>query len=291
MKLLFVHGRAQGGKDPDKLKAQWLDALSKGLDRASLKLPDDVQAVFPFFGNELDRMLSALDAPLVRDVIKRGASGDDRELEFRHEFLTEMAKGCGIADSEIQANLEGGPRERGVQDWKWVHSLLKTLEQKTRFSDAALDRFTRDVYVYLTYPAVRKAIDKIVSDSLSPGSWVVVGHSLGSVVAYNVLAAVAKRSKISVSRYVTVGSPLGLRSIRDRLDLPLAMPRCLKDWFNAYDRRDVVALYPLDARHFPIEPPIENDGSIANFTDNRHGIAGYLDSAVVAQKIRDALGA
>ena len=288
MKLLLIHGRAQEGKDPAVLQGQWLDALSKGLDKASLKWPENVEIVFPYFGDELDRMVTELDAPLAMDVIARGRSGDDKELEFRQEILSEMAKGYQISDAEIQANLEGEPLKRGISDWKWVHALLKTLDRKTHSATVRLDRFTRDVYVYLTYPAVRKAIDRIVRDQLSAGSWVVVGHSLGTVVGYNVLTALGARSGIDVSRYVTVGAPLGLRSIRDRLDLPLSMPGSVTDWYNAFDPRDVVALYPLDAHNFPIEPPIENNASVENFTDNRHGIAGYLDCAAVARKILEA---
>lgn len=63
------------------------------------------------------------------------------------------------------------------------------------------------------------------------------------------------------------------------------MPSCVKSWYNAFDRRDVVALYALDSQNFSIKPPIENKGTVDNFTDNRHGIAGYLEDIDVAFKI------
>jgi hypothetical protein len=56
-------------------------------------------------------------------------------------------------------------------------------------------------------------------------------------------------------------------------------------WFNAYDDRDVVALLPLDGQTFNVTPPIENKGDVRNFTDNRHGIEGYLVDPVVAQQV------
>jgi hypothetical protein len=62
-------------------------------------------------------------------------------------------------------------------------------------------------------------------------------------------------------------------------------------WFNALDHRDIVALYPLDADHFGVEPAIENKTDVENHTDNRHGISGYLDDEVVARRIFDALTA
>ena len=68
-------------------------------------------------------------------------------------------------------------------------------------------------------------------------------------------------------------------------------PKPVKVWFNAFDTRDVVALYPLDGANFPVTPAIENYAGVNNHTDNRHGIAGYLDDPVVAKRILGALAA
>lgn len=62
-------------------------------------------------------------------------------------------------------------------------------------------------------------------------------------------------------------------------------------WYSAFDSRDVAGLYPLDAHNFAIEPPIENQVSVDTFTDNRHGISGYLSDRDVARKIDEALRA
>src|ERR1700730_4932348 len=80
---------------------------------------------------------------------------------------------------------------------------------------------------------------------------IVVAHSLGSVVPYNVLRA--DTQALSVSLFTTVGSPLGIRAIRDQL-VPLAFPAHVRAWYNAYDTRDVVALFPLDNDNFPVSP-------------------------------------
>jgi hypothetical protein len=96
---------------------------------------------------------------------------------------------------------------------------------------------------------------------------------------------------LKVRSYVTVGSPLAIRAIRDRLR-PIGYPKpAVATWYNAYDPKDVVALYPLDAQNFPVNPTIENYGKVLNGTDNRHGIIGYLDDADVAKHILDALQA
>jgi hypothetical protein len=87
---------------------------------------------------------------------------------------------------------------------------------------------------------------------------------------------------------LTVGCPLGVRPIRNQF-APLRFPLPVKQWLNAFDTRDVVSLYPLDKTNFPVTPEIENYPKINNSTDNRHGIAGYLDDSV-AERILNALG-
>jgi alpha-beta hydrolase superfamily lysophospholipase len=169
----------------------------------------------------------------------------------------------------------------------WVQAILRALDN-TPLGEASIDRFTRDVYVYLTNKAVRKAIDSIVSEKIPGEPSVVVGHSLGSLVTYNVLSA--RGEKAAVHRYITVGSPLGVKAIQRLLVPPaLAMPSGVRQWFNAFDNRDVVALRALDASGFPIDPPITNKGDVNNHTENRHGIDGYLDDPDVARWIYEAV--
>ena len=155
-------------------------------------------------------------------------------------------------------------------------------------SQSTIEAVIRDVYLYTTRAGVRDAIDSIIRPFLNETPCVVIGHSLGSVVAYNVLRNDPRPLK--VQSYVTVGSPLAIRAIRDQLR-PIGFPAPAKAWYNAYDPKDVVALYPLDGTNFPVNPAVENYGHVRNTTDNRHGIIGYLDDADVAQHVLDALAA
>ena len=151
----------------------------------------------------------------------------------------------------------------------------------------ALDWITRDVYVYLEFKSARRVIDRIASDVLDGEEpLVLVAHSLGTVVAYNVLRA--RREPGRVRRLVTLGSPLALRALRRFLN-PLVYPPSVADWFNAYDRRDIVALRPLDDEHFSIGRPIDNYDEVVNYTQNCHGIEAYLSDSVVALRIAEAL--
>jgi pimeloyl-ACP methyl ester carboxylesterase len=288
MKIVFVHGRSQQGKDEQELRFLWEDALSKGFAAAGLAWPANVEFVFPFYGDRLDRLLAEVDSPLIGNVLSRGGTAVSAEGQFRGDILAEMIRGFpGLEESRIADQFTGQPAERGPQNWKWVLAMLRVLD-KTPIGSHAVDLFTRDVFVYLTYPGVRKQIDAIVAAALNAGPCIVVAHSLGTVIAYNILV---KRPAAAgeIPLLVTVGSPLGIEAVRTRVEAPLRMPPQVKRWVNALDTRDVVALYPLNADHFNIAPPIENNVNIFNRTDNRHGIEGYLDDATVAERINSAL--
>lgn len=81
----------------------------------------------------------------------------------------------------------------------------------------------------------------------------VIGHSLGSVVAYETLHAHVQRTGLTL---VTLGSPLGIPNlVFDRLIPPptagsAQWPPAVADWTNIADRGDVVALVKELATRF-----------------------------------------
>jgi hypothetical protein len=151
---------------------------------------------------------------------------------------------------------------------------------------------TFDVYHYLRNPGVRDMIDEGVRGAMPSGvETVVVGHSLGTVVAYNLLRREAEANGWIVPLYATVGSPLAVTAIRKVLQPLKSLTPPVGAWFNAMDPNDIVALYPLGPPRFDVQPTIENKVDVDNHTPNQHGIAGYLDDPVVAKRIHDALTA
>ncbi|MFE7323846.1 hypothetical protein ACFU8W_02485 [Streptomyces sp. NPDC057565] len=102
----------------------------------------------------------------------------------------------------------------------------------------------RQVRRYFTDDAVRARAADAVSARIGPDTRVLVGHSLGSVVAYEALTA---HPEWPVRTLVTLGSPLGMPSlVFDRLrPAPAAgrgqWPGGLERWTNLTDRHDVVA--------------------------------------------------
>jgi hypothetical protein len=287
MNLVFVHGRAQGLKDPIELKKEWINTLKIGLEKSGLTLPISEENIsFPFYGEKLDDLVRD-GLRTVEGIITKGAEINSRDVRFFQDFLLEISENADISTEEISEANDVVITEKGPLNWPWVQAILRTLDQRTRWSEASIKRFTRDVVLYLTAANVKDIVNNEVMKSIKNKPCVVVGHSLGSIICYNILR---DNSDLNICKFITIGSPLGLKSVKNYLRTPIKMPDCIKHgWYNAYDERDVVALNPLDRTYFNISPSIENDNHVRNSTSNRHGIRGYLNDKVIAKTIYNAL--
>jgi len=115
MRLVFVHGRAQGGKDSDVLQVAWEAALSRGLRKSGLSWPTGVDVDFPCYADELDRLVRIMNQPLITHILERGETAVPAE-NFRARLLQEFADGYGIRPEEIHAKFEGPAVERAPQN-------------------------------------------------------------------------------------------------------------------------------------------------------------------------------
>jgi len=292
--LVLIHGRSQQDKDSETLKRAWIDAWSKGLAKTGLQVPIHEERIrFPFYGDTLRDLVQGIAAEDAAKIIVRGAQEDENAAGLLLALLDEYIVACRIGEDEIGRNLQrdGGPAaiERGPQNWPWVLAVLRTIDQHLPGSGALIGLLTSDVSMYLRKTNVRGAINRGVGLAFDrPLEKVVVAHSLGTIVAYLLLRQAGSEAGWRVPTLVTVGSPLGIKAIRERLG-GVRHPACVGTWFNALDPHDVVALYPLDQRNFRVVPAIENKTDVHNRSSNRHGVEGYLEDPVIARRIHDAL--
>jgi len=293
MKVIFVHGRSQQHLAPRQLRANWLTAWEKGLAKSGLVLPAEDHIHIPYYADVLEHYLQQ-DALLPKEEVTRGTTirrGEAHEIEFTQDFLREMANQTAQTPEERYAVDQMDIRYRGPQNWEVVQRLASYLDRSMLLGDYPIRKVVRDVYLYLTEPQIKEGVNRIVEREFDDSPCVVVGHSLGSIVTYLVLK---NNPEYKVKKYITIGSPLGLRTLAAYLEPPLVMPSSIVGdapdrWYNVYDERDFIALHPLDAKHFNNGFDIVNSTHVRNHTSNRHGIAGYLDDEVVAKLIYDAM--
>ena len=91
-----------------------------------------------------------------------------------------------------------------------MRAILTGIDRHVPFgSSGSIALFTKDVYQYLKNPGIRDAIETGVREAMSLTPAVVVAHSLGSVVAYNLLRREGANNGWNVPLLVTVGCPFG----------------------------------------------------------------------------------
>ena len=297
--LVFIHGRSQQHKDSVALKAEWVDAFEEGLAKSGLKLPlSDADIRFSYYGDALFDLVGGASAETAAEIVVRGTKTNREKEQFIADILDEVRQRAGVTDAQVAEMAGDEVVRRGVLNWEWVQGILRAIDRFVPYgSGTSLALFTNDVYRYLKDSAIRERIESGIVNAFSADvETVVVSHSLGTVVAYNLLRREAALRKWNVPLFVTLGSPLAVGVIRKALKsfAPTQCQRGVRTWLNAMDERDVVALYPLSPSYFPLdpaEPSIENKTGIRNKTENRHGIAGYLDDREVARKIYEGITA
>ncbi len=282
------------------LRHRWISALEEGMVAAGLELPiDESDIVFPYFGDALRDATTEdpLDVAMVRYPRR------EHEDHFHCAVLRECLEHVGITDEMVASEPElsdtSPPSERddlasrlsASLSNEWVQRGLRVLDHFVPGASArSLEATAADVTRYLADEQVQAHIENGVTEAFATcGSeeTVVVGHSLGSIVAYRMLRD-GGRVTCPVKTLITLGSPLGISVVRQALE-PIGHPPGVGTWFNAYDDRDVVALNALDDRFFPVDPSIENFDGIRNESENHHHVQGYLSDPVVARRIAEAL--
>lgn len=155
--------------------------------------------------------------------------------------------------------------------------------------------FLQDVYDLLFDAARRRVMLQSFRDRLAVGGgpFVVVGHSLGSVVAYLAMAPI-DAGLARVPLFVTIGSPLGLAEVQDQLKVLLGVktlltPPMVGRWLNVADRLDPVAL-DANLRGDFTGLAIE-DERVTNRDSPRHphSATGYLRTESVRLAVRDCV--
>ncbi|WP_438317016.1 hypothetical protein ACSHWO_30725 [Streptomyces sp. HUAS TT3] len=163
---------------------------------------------------------------------------------------------------------------------------------RTRLFRLLVEHTFKDVHAYFfggVGPAirdvVRQALDQARQGAGAGAPLVVVGHSLGSIAAYEVLAEEPRR----VDLFVTIGSPLAITEVQDVLAGPPAVPDGLALWRNASDLRDLVALdHTLRPEYAPVH--LVSDHLVLNTSGNHHGAREYLATGPVREPVRALFG-
>lgn len=283
MRLLFVHGIAQQDYSEQQLLGIWTDhLLDHGADAAKLAAASPEMA---YYGKELFKWTSGDSG----GAISMGPVGDSAEAVFIAKALNEIAAANGIDEDQIEAEMGRSGAATPQSTWlgRRAVAVLSLIERLSPLRGSIAAKVVRQAYTYLANPGARKAIDDLVRPRLGSGKLVVVSHSLGTVVAFTLLRALAAQGHdLEVPLFVTLGSPLAISEVKKQVAGNWAVPGNVGQWLNFYDKGDPVTLGRSLASGFAAGIV---DTVVNNNTRNGHSIAGYLDDHELVDQLNAAL--
>lgn len=277
-RVVVVHGIGQRYLGPRSMQVTVAAAVADGVGFAvgPVLAPDDVAVAF--YGDWFRSSRAKGQAP-----------ADAVTSLFEEELLLEMWRGAAAAEPDRVPSPGSGDKARVPRTAQRALAALS----HSRFLAGLADRFLMgvlgEVRAYLTDPDLRAFARGRVLAAIDQDTRVVIGHSLGSVVAYEAMCQ-ATRGPL---RLVTLGSPIGIPNlVFERLDpAPVAgrgvWPTAVSTWTNICDRYDVVALVKLLA-------PLFGDGIRDEPVDNgwrAHELTRHLTAEVTGRAVAAALTA
>ncbi len=156
--------------------------------------------------------------------------------------------------------------------------------------------FLTDVEAYFFNQEKRNQIKRrfrALLDAYFDEPLVIVAHSLGSVIAYEVLSEYLGED-LDIPMFVTIGSPLGIDVLKSQLKIDLesdtlTKPWCVKKWHNFSDPFDIVAADKTLADEYEgsqiQDALVMNPESLRTDRYGSHSISGYLQLKEIQKAI------
>jgi hypothetical protein len=279
-RIICVHGIAQEYKSRETLLEEWAPALCGGVSNAGGRL-DSTEIDMAFYG--------ILFRPLGAGVGAKGNSGTipdyapgDLADPFEIDLLRSLYDGSLAKNADAETIKGGAARS--------VAGMLQAVA-KTPFFGSVAQKVViwqlKQVSKYVSDPAIKAAARKAAISAIGEDTRILVGHSLGSVVAWETLCA---NPDLPIRTLITLGSPLGVPVLLPRLDPPVkeipgAWPKGITRWINIADGRDVVALEKRLSNVFSakVEDYLVENGA------TMHDISPYLTSRELGASIMTSL--
>jgi hypothetical protein len=282
--VVFVHGLANKPA-PDELRRIWLDALRSpvagdlGFDLGAAGVGD----TFTYWADLFyDSPLSATDYESISDELSASLVG---------------AKTAAQSDAWMEAMRRHYPETGETYPEPPSAPDLPTYERIPLpgfVKEAIMAEFLREAHEYLfNVNGIRDTIRARLVEGLNKCSEgarrVLVGHSQGTFIAYDVMTGVADCP--SIDGFLTFGSPLGVDEVQDQLvwTRDNGFPGKLQgEWVNVFDPFDLVARPdPKLANDFRKSgQPAVIDVAEANWGTWRHSATKYLKGPKLREHLR-----
>ncbi|WP_336929192.1 hypothetical protein [Acinetobacter tandoii] len=293
MKIIFIHGMNQQNYDEETLKQHWLNLFKTGLSHAEQNIElKSLDIKLPFYGDLLTKhqLNNSLD---LNTMLPKSLSHLHFPFHLWHNTsIVEEHSPCITPLPCFNPEQSESLTQRlsvitALTKDHAFKELIMFLNHYPKLHETLMHKFLIETYLYLSNSDFMHEVHHRIMSHLHPSKdHIIVAHSLGTVIAYNLLH---QFNHFRVHRFITLGSPLAFKVIQEKLTLPISRPPQLHgDWFNFYSPDDFLTAFPLSEAPFNFEQPIINQ-AITTPVDKPHQITGYLAHPAVIKSIVDAL--
>ncbi len=274
--VVAIHGINAECSSRDEMAETWRAALVSGLSNVRSPHASTLTLELAFYGHEYN------DGKAVGDV-------EYTVADLEPGLETELAVAIGDALVEADDGSEDDITKAMTYLPGSVQRALVAAQRSSLFGGrvAGLISFVKQVNRYFEDAGFRMLVLDEMAAAMARSPRVVIGHSLGSVVTYDWLQHNRTRRDPVL---VTIGSPLGLEAIRDRLDRPTDRSRWPGDvtsWTNVAAQQDAVAMVK---KLGPLYHPDVDDQPCHNPWRAAHSACEYLRNVRVSRAVHRALG-
>lgn len=284
--IIGVHGL---GNKPTRpiIEEWWRSAMNEGLKMGKYQA-------------ELPRFEMALWSDIIHKIPMDPGVEDIENTSYIDEKYTPASLNFVPGDTSTRKKLVDflGRQMNRVflnEDLSLNYSFITDAIMNRYFSDLELYYSDKPVYSEGGSATYRELIRKRLLDKLTEhkeDDIMLIGHSMGSIIAYDVLTFIAPELKIK--NFITIGSPLGLPVVISKIALEMrnygindtrlkTPPGITGKWYNLADILDTVAFNYRLADYYsenshgikPFDLLVINDYEFNNVR-NPHKSFGYL---------------
>ncbi len=271
----------------NELLVGWKSALRTGLDLAvadsELRLPDyrfEILCSDDVLREDEQRWDPP--APGGRAELDPPGGGGHEETELDPDELVFLS-------AAAEQTTSGRPGAAGEPDVPALSPALHPVAQALgrHFGPGPAVRWIsvlRQVYAYQADDRWASLAREQIAARIGPDCQIVIAHSLGSVLAWE---ALTWRPEATVDTFLTLGSPLAMKAVVDRLRTPQGaadgrLPH-VRRWVNIFDPADPVG---GRGRLDPLWPAVQDYG--VDNGDHAHAAINYLAKRITGRTVAEA---
>lgn len=324
--IIVVHGRnTKPAQQPyEDLQRK---SLLQGLDRidpakADLVRSKAVKTSFVYYGDINNKILKE-DAETAAKLTARDPLHDNAHClpnDGYNQAIDDLGKIKSFTKARYHKILKENRDRRITDEVAWAISTIAAITTGSWLNEKIIQAATADMGAYLltrtTGSAVRTRLQEpLVAALCEKDDICLVAHSMGSVVAYDVLWKLSRMSEYRtiqeldpvINLFLTIGSPLGEAGVRNNLydahergqdQFPKDI---IKDWINIAAQDDFISHDPTLANDFKamrseygyvktIKDLHIYNCYVQNEQSDPHKLFGYLAHTKTAQRIADWMG-